>query len=198
MSLLEDFKHRAEVITGIGRPREVETRVRKANSIFLHDDGKTPNNPRFPLVFYRSPIVIEPGYDPAACFEVLFAKHGWGDSWRDGIYPFLHFHTQTHEVLGFVRGRAHVQFGGARGRILELKPGDVVVLPAGTGHKRIRASRDLLVVGAYPKQGTYDEPKPGEVDAELARRRIQRVPAPPGDPVYGVGGPLRQLWKMKS
>jgi uncharacterized protein YjlB len=82
-----------------------------------------------------------------------FKEHGWGDQWRDGIYPYLQFHTGTHEVLGIARGNTRVQFGGARGRTVGLKAGDVVILPAGTGHRRMNASKDLLVVGAVNTSG---------------------------------------------
>ena len=71
----------------------------------------------------------------------------------------------------------------------------MVVVPAGTGHRRLRASGDLLVVGAYPKGSDYDEPKPNDVDGKLARKRIADVPVPPTDPVYGRDGPLRGLWR---
>ena len=200
MPLLEDIKKGAEIATGIGRPdwADVLTRPRKPNAYRFRDDGETPNNPRFPLIHYRSAVVLDAGYDPAAMFEVLFGYYGWRDQWRDGIYPYLHFHTKTHEVLGIARGTARVQFGGRKGRTLNLKPGDVVILPAGTGHRRLSASDDLLVVGAYPEGGKYDEPKPEDVKPAEARKRIKAVAVPPNDPVYGRSGPLGKLWRRRT
>jgi uncharacterized protein YjlB len=114
------------------------------------------------------------------------------------VYRFLHFHTRTHEVLGIARGRVRVQFGGKRGRVVELKAGDVAVLPAGTGHQRKSATRDLLVVGAYPKGGKYDEPAPRDVAHDQAVRAIGAVPRPLSDPVYGRKGPLTRQWKRRT
>jgi uncharacterized protein YjlB len=200
MPTLEDAKRAGERITGWGRPRRRDlpdfTRKRKPHLFRFEDDGETPNNPHWPMVLYRSPVVLTSRYDPAAILEDLFAKNGWTDSWRDGIYGFLHFHTHTHEVLGIARGAARVQFGGGKGRMLDLKTGDVVVQPAGTGHRRLKASRDFLVVGAYPAtSGRYDEPKPSQVDRAKAVASIAKVRLPRADPVYGKDGPLLSVWK---
>lgn len=170
-------------------------RKRKAHAFKFADDGETPNNPSLPVLHYRGAVALPRGLDPAAVFENLFLAHGWRMAWRDSIYDFLHFHTRTHEVLGIARGSAQVRFGGKRGKTLRVKAGDVVVLPAGTGHRRIAKSKDLLVVGAYPGKGGYDEPKPGDVDHDKAVQRIAKVRLPYADPVYGARGPLKRLWK---
>jgi uncharacterized protein YjlB len=191
----EDVKAIAEKLTGLGRPRRVVLRIRKPHAFHFRDDGETPNNPRFPMILYRSPVKLDPDYDPAALFETLFAAHDWGKSCRDGIYDFNHFHTATHEVLGIARGHARVRFGGRWGKVIEVRAGDVIVQPAGNGHQWLSQSKDLLVVGAYPKSvrdggGHYDEPGPKDVDHDAAVRSIARVAAPHADPVYGASGPL--------
>jgi uncharacterized protein YjlB len=159
------------------------------------DDGETPNNPCLPLLVYRAAVTVAGEHDPAVPFERAFARHGWSDGWRNGIHPFLHFHTVTHEVLGIARGRATVQFGGARGQALTVEAGDVVVLPAGTGHRRLSSSDDLLVVGAYPRNASFDQRRPGQVDHGKAVAAIAKVPLPEMDPVHGQEGPLMTMWK---
>jgi uncharacterized protein YjlB len=147
-------------------------------------------------VIYRSPVDLRGEFDPAAIFEDLFASNGWTESWRDGVYEFLHFHTRTHEALGIARGTAQIEFGGVKGKRLQLKAGDVAILPAGTGHQRIQASSDLLVVGAYPQSsGAYDEPKPSEADHQKAVEAIARVARPESDPICGGKGPLLVHWR---
>ncbi len=100
-----------------------------------------------------------------------------------------------HEALGIARGSARVQLGGHQGETLELKAGDIAVLPAGTGHQRLLGSDDLLVIGGYPPDGTYNlcrGDNPAERDKSLTT--IPKVPLPASDPVHGKDGPLVGLW----
>jgi uncharacterized protein YjlB len=147
------------------------------------DDGSIPNN-ALPLLLYRAALPADAG---PATLERLFASHGWGGMWRNGIYAFHHFHSTAHEVLGIAAGRARVRFGGPDGQSVDVRAGDIVVIPAGLGHLNEGASPDLLVVGAYPKGQRADLRRgdPGEHAKML--RNIAAVPLPAQDPV--TGGP---------
>src|SRR5258706_16030712 len=79
-------------------------------------------------------------------------------------------------------------------KALRLKAGDVVVLPGGTGHQRLAGSKDLLVVGAYPPFGRYDECRSSAAEHDRALATIPKVALPRRDPVYGRGGPPTRLW----
>jgi uncharacterized protein YjlB len=199
MPLLESIKEKVEKVTGWARPSRRDlveaVRPRKPNAFRFADDGVIPNNPELPFIFYRTPVRLVGASDPAALFEELFARNGWKDSWRNGIYGYVHYHSRIHEVLGIARGRATVQFGGGKGRILKLRAGDVAILPAGTGHERLDEGRDLLVVGAYPPLGEYDVCRTSPEEHERAVRTVPKVAIPRKDPVYGAGGPLTRLWR---
>lgn len=155
----------------------------------LKPNGQIPNNERLPLLVYRGVLAL--GGDAAAACEALFARHGWRDAWRNGIYGYDHFHATTHEVLGIVRGRARVRLGGDGGVETEVTAGDVVVIPAGVGHRNLGASDDLLVVGAYPGGG---EPDIRIASGHGAVVKAAEVPVPAADPVYGKDGPLVRRW----
>jgi uncharacterized protein YjlB len=197
MYVLETLKRTFERSTGMGRPASLSRfiRRRKAHAAMFEDDGVIPNNSRLPFICYRSPVRLTPAHDPAAIFEDLFESNGWMDSWRDGIHAFLHYHSSTHEVLGIARGHGGVRFGGESGKIVQLRAGDVAILPAGTGHQCVSASRDLLVVGAYPEAGNYDECKGSREEYARALKSIPKVRLPAKDPVYGKDGPLLALWR---
>lgn len=168
----------------------------KPLTFLFPDDGKVPNNPALPVLVYAGALDLTAKDDPAAAIETLFKANGWGrDMWRNGVYPFVHYHSMIHEALGIARGQARVQLGGHRGRTFDLKPGDIVVLPAGTGHQRLSGSDDFLVVGGYPPDGTYNlcrGDNPAERDKAL--QTIPRVPLPASDPLLGKDGGLTDLW----
>jgi uncharacterized protein YjlB len=162
---------------------------------FFKGDDATPNNAALPLLLYSRVLKARETADPAAWFERRFEANGWCDGWRNGIHPYLHFHTLTHEVLGVAAGHASVEFGGKSGRVLDVTAGDVVALPAGTGHRCVAGSADLLVIGAYPGNGRFNQRRPGEIAMDTARREVAGVPLPGRDPVYGAAGPLCSLWR---
>lgn len=147
--------------------------------------GEIPNNPDLPVLLHRGAV---PAGEPEAA-EALFARHGWPPAWRNGIYDYPHYHPDAHEALAVVRGSLRVRLGGEAGVTVDLSAGDVVVLPAGTGHQNLGDSGDLLVVGAYPPGAEPEEftGLPGQ--KEQALPMIAAVPAPPSDPVTGGAYP---------
>ncbi|MCA1380917.1 cupin [Bradyrhizobium sp. BRP23] len=170
-------------------------RARKPTAMHFRDDGIVPNHPRFPALLYRGAVKLNGRrFPPEVVIDTLFDTNGWGRSWRDTVYDFVHYHSQIHEVMGVARGTARIECGGIKGRILKLKAGDVLVLPAGTGHRLIESSRDFMVVGAYPQDGTYDECTDTRQRPD-AVNRIAKVRKPKTDPVLGSGGPLLAAWR---
>ncbi len=156
------------------------------------DDGDIPNS-RLPLILYAGVIDVTAG-DPARAFEEMFQGNGWGHGWRNGIFPFHHYHSTAHEVLGIAAGEAEVRFGGEGGATVQARAGDAVLIPAGVGHKRLSGSPDLLVIGAYPSSAYVDLMREGAEDGAAIRRRIAAVPMPQADPVAGAGGPAVVEW----
>lgn len=76
-----------------------------------------PNNPDLPLPVYRQAVRFD-RQDPAAMIERMFGDHGWGGAWRDGVFPYHHYHSNAHEALGVASGRARIQFGGPGGPVI--------------------------------------------------------------------------------
>jgi len=165
----------------------------RVTTFLLQDDGRIPNNPHLPLIVFEGALQFRSG-DPALLCEQVFAANQWGSSWRNGIYAFHHYHSTAHEVLAIARGSARVQFGGESGPKIDVQPGDVVLIPAGVGHKNLGASGDLLVVGAYPPGQHWDLCRGTPDERPWAVQNITRVPLPTSDPVYGKQGPLTTHW----
>ncbi|HTC10176.1 MAG TPA: cupin domain-containing protein [Acetobacteraceae bacterium] len=153
------------------------------------DDGGVPNS-RLPLLVYRQAVPAD-----AAAIERIFTANQWPAAWRAPVFPYHHFHSDAHEVLGVAQGESRVQFGGPQGQVLTVRAGDVVVVPAGVGHCRQSQSDGLVIVGAYPANTAMRDLRRGNpAEHDDVVRNIAAVPLPPADPVAGDDGPLLRLW----
>ena len=174
----------AAAVTPVG---EVELRALR-----LADDGTVTSNPDLPVLLMRGAIA------PSASAEAIAAlleSSGWGGVWIWRVFPYHHYHPDAYEALAVAAGRTELMLGGPGGELVAVGTGDVVVLPAGTGHGQIEASAGFAVVGAYP---------PGQEGCETVRaerphspatlERIAAVARPRTDPIHGADGPLMQAW----
>ncbi|WP_113180558.1 cupin [Agrobacterium cavarae] len=148
-----------------------------------------PNHPTLPVLVYSQ---IRADMDPSA-FEDMFHDNGWTGIWRNGVFAYHHYHSGAHEVLGVGRGEAKLQIGGPDGKLLDVRQGDCLLLPAGTGHKRLESSGDFQVVGAYPPGQAADIQRDAPNEKMLAL--IKSLPVPETDPVLKTSGGLVELWR---
>jgi uncharacterized protein YjlB len=166
-----------------------------AESLVLNPDGGIPNN-SLPLLLYRG--ALPPDLQTAGGCQALFLRNGWGGNWVDGIFDYWHFHVTGHEVLGCVAGSARVGFGGDAGIVAEFRAGDVVIIPAGVGHKRLSEKHGgFTVVGGYPPGQSGAITRPGEIAVAEAQKLIAGLALPKGDPVSGQEGALLSAWKLR-
>lgn len=154
--------------------------------MYFQDDGVIPNHPHLPVLLYKGVWRTEP-----VSAESRLNRNGWGNSWINGVLDYHHYHSNAHEALAVISGFVKLIIGGEKGQKVVLESGDVVVLPAGTGHKRLEGSPDFRIAGAYPGGMSYNT-RTGERPKVL--QEIKAVSTPDTDPVYGKGGPLTKLW----
>lgn len=162
------------------------------DTFYLSENKPFPNS-TLPVIVYKE-VFEEEREDYGDGFLELFIKHGWGNSWRNGIYPFHHYHAKAHEVLGCAKGWVKIQLGGEGGKIFEIKKGEAVLLPAGVGHCRIESSDDFSIIGAYPHDQSPDMNK-GKENYERNQKLIQKVQKPDKDPITGLSNPAVKEWE---
>lgn len=166
----------------------------QAERLILNANGNIPNNPDLPVILYWD-VLAEDDKNSGDSLEKRFRENGWTGCWRWGVYDFHHYHSNTHEVLGVAQGCATLCLGGPGGENVSVAPGDVIILPAGTGHCCRLASDDFEVVGAYPAdQPNYDLIKDDQRPDSTKRSSIRAAPSPAKDPVFGEDGELVQAW----
>ncbi|TDM43954.1 cupin [Macrococcoides canis] len=144
----------------------------------------TPNHMILPVIIYNT---------EESDFETHFENNGWHNIWTNGVFDYHHFHPNQHEVLGIKSGSAKLLIGGENGQKVEVTQGDVLLLPAGYGHKKLEQSEDFKVVGAYPETTTVETSTTYE-DINEVNKIINTVPLPDTDPVSGSTGPMFKEW----
>ncbi|MET0465704.1 MAG: cupin domain-containing protein [Chitinophagaceae bacterium] len=162
---------------------------------YFKDDGTIPNS-RYPLLVYQQ-VFSQRGDKGGDWLEERFAVNGWTNTWRWGVYPFHHYHSNTHEVLGCFSGEALLHMGGEKGEKLTVKAGDIIVIPAGVGHKCISHSDDFTVLGAYPDGLDPDLMTGGKHERPDADKNIAAILKPSADPFSGKQEGLIKLWKKE-
>lgn len=166
----------------------------KIEKHILKDDGTFPNNATLPLIIYTGALDLSKE-DAASQMEQVLHQHRWGNSWRNGIYTYHHYHSVAHEVLGIYQGQVRLQLGGPEGITTTVRAGDVIVIPAGVAHKNLEASDDFACIGAYPPGQNFDMNYGKADERPRADENIAQVPLPDTDPLYGNEGPLMKYWK---
>ncbi len=159
--------------------------------------GGVPNN-QLPLIIWPSIAPDEDQedgvMDSASWFEYTFSHNGWPAAWRAPIFPYTHYHPNCHEILGVASGWAEVLFGGDSGRMVTLREGDAVLIPAGVGHKQVFASDDFFAVGAYPEGMTPETVRDEPSQLRASKAKILQVPLPKRDPFTGGEGAMTEIW----
>ncbi|WP_414049342.1 cupin domain-containing protein [Macrococcus animalis] len=144
----------------------------------------TPNHMILPVIVYQ---------DVKGDFAQIFKQNQWTGIWTDGVFDYHHYHPDTHEVLGVASGEATLMIGGESGSKITVKVGDALLLPAGYGHKRLEASHDFKVVGAYPTDNEV-ETLTSYDDINAINMRVNNVTLPEQDPIEGSTGPMFKEW----
>lgn len=160
----------------------------------LAENGDFPNNAELPVLLYKNVFEFDTD-NPARLIEKILSANNWGGSWRNGIYDFQHYHSTAHEALGVYRGWAEVQLGGPGNKTVKIEQGDLVVLPAGTAHKRMISGDGFAVVGAYPDGQKWDMNYGKTEECIRAKQNIPNVKIPSKDPVFGEKGKMFEFWK---
>lgn len=187
----KDFLYSISALLGVGANLDFDTNI-KPEMLYFEDDGVTPNS-HLPLLRYKDAFTAR-GLEGASWLEQKYYSNNWGNSWRNGIFDFQHYHSIAHEVLGIYSGEANVLLGGDDGEIVKVTAGDIIVIPAGVGHKNL-GSENLGVVGAYPGGMQVDIVRATPEQRPRVDQNIEKVLIPLQDPLHGDSDGLLDIWK---
>jgi uncharacterized protein YjlB len=83
--------------------------------VWFEKGDKIPNNSNLPTLIYEE--IVHSGVTHDFVFDV-FRRNHWGGCWKNGVFPYHHFHSSAHEALAVTDGEAKVTLGGPQGRPL--------------------------------------------------------------------------------
>ena len=192
---------------------------------YLKRNQHAPNNAH-PVLVYRQCLPLPVSEENTTAF---LEAHAWERKGTWGHISVRHFHPNVHECYGVIAGESTMLVGcgiddaEGTGQEIELMVGDVIVLPAGTGHCNLQSTKNYLYVGVYPavcgpfcclvffclnlivrntkktknvQGGPMYRAELGKEGADVTalRQEVDSVPLPAEDPVTGKKGALLRLW----
>ncbi len=169
--------------------------ISMVKAIYLRENEPYPNN-TLPVLYYLNALgnALEEDYT-ADDVIAFFERNGYDNGWANGILDKHHFHSTAHEALACTKGQVTVQLGGPNANIYTLRKGDVVLLPAGTSHKKLDASENFEIVGSYPTNGAQHDMQYGNAsDYDEILALIADVPKPLTDPVTNSSKDIDEYW----
>ncbi|ETI26239.1 hypothetical protein G647_03016 [Cladophialophora carrionii CBS 160.54] len=171
--------------------------VYQPETYYLTPNQHCPNHD-WPVLIYRDCLPLPLSEEKTTAF---LESHAWEKKGVWGHIAYKHFHPNTHECYGVFQGESTILVGCGTndtggGQEIEVRAGDVIVLPAGTGHCSLQSSLDYRYIGVYPEGSPMWRSELGKqaVGNKFAEE-IESVVVPAQDPVNGPEGPLLNLWK---
>ncbi|KAK5137771.1 hypothetical protein LTR08_007343 [Meristemomyces frigidus] len=148
-----------------------------------------PSSP-YPLLHYPAILSRNTACNPAAVHD-LFSSNGWDTQWiyRYGPTQRSHYHSQAHECMAVLTGRATIRFGVADtsddlersthgdgheqgGVEVQANAGDVFLIPAGVSHKTYDTRPVAEFALLTPGDGHHIAAADGDVRAVLAATEL--------------------------
>ena len=167
---------------------------RQIHKYLIKPNGPFPNNESLQVLHYIN-ILNVPRLFPAYVIKRLFAKNGWTNNWKGGIYEYDHYHSNTHEAMAVIKGATTLLLGGRGGKKLVISRGDVIIIPAGVAHCTLRKENDVVCIGGYPQGKDFDMKYGHPGERPQADHNIAALGIPQMDPVFGSEKGLVDAWK---